>query len=550
MEIINKLRVYNIFHNKVFDELIETNDERLTMYGVNENIEKEFTENTQKYNVMFEYDLAIYEPIWQKKGYAQTSCLLHLFKNKLYEDLDYIGFLQYDMKINENFFTDLDLNINKAKSQNKLFIGYSSRICIDYILQWDSTLADDTPLSALSHYNKFFNANYTLKDIQKNFYANFGIIMLHTFVIPKEMFHKMMTWLSVYMEDIKDNFPSKHRPCDYLERCHGLFIALENLSNDNMIYENIGVSHEQNFKNLVKGNGYPHCAGGGEYEYKIKYGTPENNIDVTDIVQKKCLFYSIPVDKNELFGDPAYLQEKFLFISDGMNGKYVFNENQAINIDLNLNTVKAIIPSNLDYIAMKYNNFVINSSDINQHLRTLFKYAMECETIFETGVRGVISSWAFVYGLLNNNKPVKKLLMNDIDECNVDEILQATKNLKINVDYIWKNNLELDLEETFDLTFIDTWHVYGQLKRELDKFSKITKKYIILHDTTVDEWQGESLRRNMNVQEQSKLTGFPEEEIKLGLWPAIEEFLNANTNWQIHERFKNNNGLTILKYLG
>lgn len=28
--------------------------------------------------------------------------------------------------------------------------------------------------------------------------------------------------------------------------------------------------------------------------------------------------------------------------------------------------------------------------------------------------------------------------------------------------------------------FIDTWHVYEELKRELNKFSKITNKYIIL----------------------------------------------------------------------
>ena len=32
-----------------------------------------------------------------------------------------------------------------------------------------------------------------------------------------------------------------------------------------------------------------------------------------------------------------------------------------------------------------------------------------------------------------------------------------------------------------------------------------------------------------------------------GLWPAIEEFLEANSNWELHERFTNNNGLTILK---
>ena len=27
------------------------------------------------------------------------------------------------------------------------------------------------------------------------------------------------------------------------------------------------------------------------------------------------------------------------------------------------------------------------------------------------------------------------------------------------------------------MTFIDTWHVYAQLKRELKKFSRFTNKY-------------------------------------------------------------------------
>ena len=99
---------------------------------------------------------------------------------------------------------------------------------------------------------------------------------------------------------------------------------------------------------------------------------------------------------------------------------------------------------------------------------------------------------------------------------------------------------------TFDLTFIDTWHVYGQLKRELEKFAVFTNKYIILHDTTVDEIHGETIRCGMDAETQSKETGFPIEEINRGLWPAVTEFLDRNPEWELKERFFNNNGLTIL----
>jgi hypothetical protein len=105
----------------------------------------------------------------------------------------------------------------------------------------------------------------------------------------------------------------------------------------------------------------------------------------------------------------------------------------------------------------------------------------------------------------------------------------------------------LDINQTYDLTFIDTWHVYGQLKRELIKFSAITNKYIIMHDTTVDEIYGETIRCRWNAREQSVQSGFPIEEINKGLWPAVEEFLENNKDWELKERFTNNNGLTILE---
>lgn len=188
-----------------------------------------------------------------------------------------------------------------------------------------------------------------------------------------------------------------------------------------------------------------------------------------------------------------------------------------------------------------------NSIDIHEHLETLTKYAFECDSVFETGVRSCVSSWAFVYGLLSNNNGKRKtLFMNDINECNVREIEYVTKPFDIKIKKLWKNNLLINFDSNYDLTFIDTWHVYAQLKRELEKFSKITNKYMILHDTTIDEWHGETIRNGWDAEQQSKQSGFPIEEINKGLWPAVTEFIANNPDWYIKERFTNNNGLTIL----
>ena len=188
-------------------------------------------------------------------------------------------------------------------------------------------------------------------------------------------------------------------------------------------------------------------------------------------------------------------------------------------------------------------------SDINEHLFTLFLHAQECESIIELGVRSCISSWAFVAGLLHNNKSNKNLLLNDLDNCdnNINYLLQTTKDLDINIKYEWINDLELNIEEPVDLVFIDTWHVYGQLKRELNKFGKLSKKYIIMHDTTVDAIYGETIRNGLNATQQSIQTGIPVNEINCGLWKAIEEFLENNAEWKIKKRYTNNNGLTILE---
>lgn len=201
----------------------------------------------------------------------------------------------------------------------------------------------------------------------------------------------------------------------------------------------------------------------------------------------------------------------------------------------------------MEQVNSNYNKLCNRQSDINEHLPTLYRYARECESIFETGVRGCISSWALAKGLLENEKPEKKLFLNDISPCNISDLLDSTKSLPIKIDYKWINNLKLELPYSVDMTFIDTWHIYGQLKRELERFSKVTNKYIVMHDTEVDAIHGESIRCGWNAEQQSIESGFPVEEITCGLQKAIDEFLRGNAGWTLDVCYINNNGLTILR---
>ena len=73
----------------------------------------------------------------------------------------------------------------------------------------------------------------------------------------------------------------------------------------------------------------------------------------------------------------------------------------------------------------KYNQLSSSPSDINEHLPTICKYASECESVMELGVRGCVSSWALVKGLMENNKSKKQILLNDITSCDINKLLNV-----------------------------------------------------------------------------------------------------------------------------
>ena len=181
-----------------------------------------------------------------------------------------------------------------------------------------------------------------------------------------------------------------------------------------------------------------------------------------------------------------------------------------------------------------YNNLKTTPSDINEHLPTLRKYAEECEHITEMGVRWIVSTYAFLAA-----KP-KTLISIDLQHpqtwnADLSKAEEVAKSIECDFSFRLASTLEIEIDQT-DLLFIDTWHAYKQLKAELSRHHSKVNKYIILHDTTNYESEDEAGYEAFGFHGDGK-----------GLWPAIEEFLNEYKEWEMHERFINNNGLTILK---
>ena len=165
-------------------------------------------------------------------------------------------------------------------------------------------------------------------------------------------------------------------------------------------------------------------------------------------------------------------------------------------------------------------------TDINEHIPTLLKYGQECDHITEMGVRGILSTWAFLAAA------PKKLISYDLEDPStwggsINDVYETAESYDLDFEFIKANVLEIEIEET-DFLFLDTWHVYEQVRDELKLHSPKVKKYIGFHD--IVSW-GE----------------FGETSGHKGINYAIDEFLENNSEWKIKEKFLNNNGLLIIE---
>ena len=170
-------------------------------------------------------------------------------------------------------------------------------------------------------------------------------------------------------------------------------------------------------------------------------------------------------------------------------------------------------------MANNYQEASTIASDIHEHLPILRDLASECESVIEMGVRGIVSTWGFVEGL----KKGGSLLSIDKEDPsmyggNTDTIKNACKQKGINFTFRLADTLNTEIPEV-DLLFIDTYHNYQQLKKELELHSDKAKKYLVFHDTV----------------------SFKDE-----LVPAIEELLEKGV-WKVKKIYNRNNGLTILE---
>src|SRR5262249_17234458 len=144
----------------------------------------------------------------------------------------------------------------------------------------------------------------------------------------------------------------------------------------------------------------------------------------------------------------------------------------------------------------RYQAACLTPTDINEHLPTLSDLTRACQHITEMGTRTGISTLAFLWV-----QPKKLVCYDLVRYPEVDQLAALAGE----TEFVFRQEdvLQADIEET-DLLFLDTWHVYQQLKAELRRHAPKARKYIVLHDTTTYGDKGET-------------------DGHKGLWPAVEE---------------------------
>lgn len=186
-------------------------------------------------------------------------------------------------------------------------------------------------------------------------------------------------------------------------------------------------------------------------------------------------------------------------------------------------------------IHQSYKHYCGTPSDIHEHLPTLFALASEVKHVTEMGTRAVVSTWALLMG-----RP-EVLRCYDIHRNEaIEQALMAAESAKIDMKFIEADVLDVTIEET-DMLFIDTLHIYSQLKRELAMHAGKVRKYIVFHDVVTyghrpepASWQTPEIMKNYKQNDG-------------GIMPAIEEFLAENPQWKAKKLYENNNGLLVIE---
>lgn len=227
------IQLFIVFHKNIFDYCYKNiPDEILNKYftfiAVNKNIPKSYS---NKYKVINEWELPIYDNTFQERGYNENSAIYHVYVNNLHKPYKSIGFFQYDMVFNNLKIDSID---NSKVFYYKTYdFNYSSYV------SWDE---QNTLRFIIKDYESFYKQKFS-KEKQYPLY--------NSYIIPIETYEKIMKWVLQLYDKLYPwvNEPPNKTHIGHIggiyERIMGYAIAQENL--DQVL---LNITHNHSLKKL------------------------------------------------------------------------------------------------------------------------------------------------------------------------------------------------------------------------------------------------------------------------------------------------------------
>jgi hypothetical protein len=188
------LQLFVIFHKKIFDDCYihvkpELLEKYFTFVAVNERIPKEYTEG--KYRIIKEWELPIYDPDFQARGYNENSVIRHIYLNGLHKKYDHIGFFQYDQVFNPGCIEAIVGKLQGCESAPPFYHAlFPADFKLTMIGTWNELLSCSF---MIDDYNRYFNTSHSLESLFHD--ASYEYPLLNTYIIHKSVFERYMPWI-------------------------------------------------------------------------------------------------------------------------------------------------------------------------------------------------------------------------------------------------------------------------------------------------------------------------------------------------------------------
>ena len=215
-------KLFVVYHKYVLTETHD-DDERIAFVKCNPRFQDEFGRPD-----LIEADLSVYNPKLQSQEtpYHAASFLYHAYKNRLHEGLDYIGFAEYDLKLQPDIADHLDM-LTSVHHEQRVIVPLSYRWPLEFLASQVNILAASRQcVSTIVHdYNEFWGTRWSIQELLER---NPTICTQQSFFCDIASYERLMRFISHVVEQgLAERKGSRPRPSTLMERYIGIALYLD-----------------------------------------------------------------------------------------------------------------------------------------------------------------------------------------------------------------------------------------------------------------------------------------------------------------------------------